>query len=228
MVKQYTYYSTYSPSFVPSLYQCFETRNIQVFWLLSQQLSYLRFNLFVISETFLDPFTRQTLPTVNRKLFFMNILCIECFCPQNAQKTLLLVSTLLKHGRHFDYWNQPLNMRMRACCLDCHEAGLCCYIVITIEDLLRPLQLFYFHLWPIYWLSHVVLSYLKPWREVQSDLPHTHKQSGLCSIHMWGGPQNNLFSLRIIQVRPQLSKEYLKWFLALFCNYWLHINFIHL
>jgi hypothetical protein len=41
-----------------------------------------------------------------------------------------LASTLLKHGRHFDYWNQPLNMCMRICYLDCHEAGLCCYLVI--------------------------------------------------------------------------------------------------
>jgi hypothetical protein len=34
------------------------------------------------------------------------------------------------HCRHFDYWNQPLNMRMCAFCLDCHDAGLCCYLVI--------------------------------------------------------------------------------------------------
>jgi hypothetical protein len=46
-------------------------------------------------------------------------------------------------------------MRMRICYLDCHEAGLCCYLVIHTENLLRPLQLFYFHLWPIYWLSIV-------------------------------------------------------------------------
>jgi hypothetical protein len=29
-----------------------------------------------------NPFTRQTLPAVNRRHFFMNILCIESFCPQ--------------------------------------------------------------------------------------------------------------------------------------------------
>jgi hypothetical protein len=38
------------------------------------------------------------------------------------------------------------------CYLDCHEAGLCCYLLIHIENLLYPLQLFYFHLCPIYWL----------------------------------------------------------------------------
>jgi hypothetical protein len=46
-------------------------------------------------------------------------------------------------------------MRMCACYLDCHEAGLCCYLMIHIENLLRPLQLFYFHLLPIYRLSLV-------------------------------------------------------------------------
>jgi hypothetical protein len=66
---------------------------------------------------------------------------------------LLLGSTLLKHCRHFDYWNQYLNMRMHVWYLDSHEAGLCYYLVIHIENLLRPLQLYYFHLWPIYWLS---------------------------------------------------------------------------
>jgi hypothetical protein len=105
----------------------------------------------------MDRFTRQTLPTANKKHFFMNILWIESFCPQKTHIRMLLYgSILLKHGRHFDYWNQPLNMCLRFCCLECHEAGLCCYLVIYIENLLRPLQLFYFHLWPIYWLSLVL------------------------------------------------------------------------
>jgi hypothetical protein len=59
---------------------------------------------------------------------------------------LLFGITLLKHGRHFDYWNCPLNMRMRVCYLDFHKAGLCCYLVIHTENLLQLLQLFYFHL----------------------------------------------------------------------------------
>jgi hypothetical protein len=58
-----------------------------------------------------------------------------------------------KYGRHFDYWNQPQNMRTRVCYLNCHEAGLCCYLVIHIEYRLHPLQLIYFHLCPIYWRS---------------------------------------------------------------------------
>jgi hypothetical protein len=46
-------------------------------------------------------------------------------------------------------------MRMHVCYLDCHEAELCCCLVIHTENLLCPLQMFYFHLWPIYWLSLV-------------------------------------------------------------------------
>jgi hypothetical protein len=59
-------------------------------------------------------FTRQTLPIIKRKHFFMNVFCVESFCPQETHKrTLLLGSALLKHGLHFDYWNQPLNMCVR-------------------------------------------------------------------------------------------------------------------
>jgi hypothetical protein len=72
-------------------------------------------------------------------------------------RTLLFGSILLKLGRHFVNWNQPLNMSMRVWYLHCHEGGLYCCLVIHIEDLLRPLQLFYFHLWHIYWLSLVHL-----------------------------------------------------------------------
>jgi hypothetical protein len=63
-----------------------------VFWLLSQPRPHLRFNVFIISQTsvprwqFLDPvvnrFIWQTLSTLNRKHFFMNILHIESIFPQ--------------------------------------------------------------------------------------------------------------------------------------------------
>jgi hypothetical protein len=49
-------------------------------------------------------FTRQTLPNVNRKHFFMNILCIEFYCLQKPHNgRLFFGNILLKHGRHFDY-----------------------------------------------------------------------------------------------------------------------------
>jgi hypothetical protein len=72
-------------------------------------------------------------------------------------RTLFFGSILFKHVHPFDYWNQTQYMRMRVCHLACHEARLCCCLVIHIENLLRPLQLFYFHLWPIYWPSFIYI-----------------------------------------------------------------------
>jgi uncharacterized membrane protein len=83
----------------------------------------------------------------------VNILCIESFCPQKMHNKTMFINSTVKHGHHFDYWNLPLNMRMRICYLECYEAGLCCYLMIHIKTLLHQLQLFYFYLCPIYWLS---------------------------------------------------------------------------
>jgi hypothetical protein len=60
--------------------------------------------------------------------------CVLLPTKENAKGNLVFGSILLKHGLYFDYRNQPLNMRMRICYLDCHRAGLCCYIVIHIEN----------------------------------------------------------------------------------------------
>jgi hypothetical protein len=54
-------------------------------------------------------------------------------------RKLLFGSILLKHGHHFDCWNQPVNMHMHICYLDCHEAELCCYLVIHIANLFHSL-----------------------------------------------------------------------------------------
>jgi hypothetical protein len=62
------------------------------------------------------------------------------FLTNTHNRTLLFCTTLLKHGRHFDYWKQPPNMRIRVCYLDYREAGLCCYVVINVESLLHVLQ----------------------------------------------------------------------------------------
>jgi hypothetical protein len=99
-------------------------------------------------------------------------------------RTLLFSITLLKHGQHFDYWNQTMNMHMSTFYIDCHEAQLCCYIVIYTENLLHPLQLFYFHLWPIYWFflikcqeySCVMCNYTKTQHDMHS--PEKHKGNG--------------------------------------------------
>jgi hypothetical protein len=62
--------STNTDTLVPSLYQCVETRSVEIFWLLSQPLPHLRFNLFVISEifaTFFDPVVTNATNTSHRK-----------------------------------------------------------------------------------------------------------------------------------------------------------------
>jgi hypothetical protein len=41
-------------------------------------------------DSVMSPFMRQTLPTVDRKHFFMNIFCIDSFCPQKTHNRTLL------------------------------------------------------------------------------------------------------------------------------------------
>jgi hypothetical protein len=73
----------------------------------SQTHPHPRFS-FVIGETFLTkvaPLYETHFPTQTGNIF-MNILCIEYFCPPPPKKThsrtLLFGNTLLKRGRHFD------------------------------------------------------------------------------------------------------------------------------
>jgi hypothetical protein len=70
-------------------------------------------------------------------------------------------------------------MWMCVCYLDCHKVGLCGYLVIHIETLWRSLQLFYFHLWSIYWLS---LEF--PWLTV--------KRSQVMEIQSLSVPESNM------------------------------------
>jgi hypothetical protein len=93
--------STNIDTLVPSLCLCVETRSIEIFLLLSQPLPHLRFvicNFRMSLREFFDPvvnrFMRQTLPTVNRKHFSMNILRIKSFCPQKERTTELWFSVV--------------------------------------------------------------------------------------------------------------------------------------
>jgi hypothetical protein len=85
-----------------------------------------------------------------------------------------------------------MNMRMRVCYLDRHEAGLCCYLVIHIENLLRPLQLFYFHLWPIYWL------YLLTLPRMQTYMSLTFPTCTFMQIQIWLEGTYYIFRFEII------------------------------
>jgi hypothetical protein len=109
---------------------------------------------------FLEPvvnrFTRQTIPNLNRKRLFMNMLYIEPFFPQKP--TTERCSSTVRSSRTVAILTTETSIwtwRMRFCYLDCFEAGLCCYLLLHIENLLYPLQQFYFRLWPTYCLSFV-------------------------------------------------------------------------
>jgi hypothetical protein len=129
-------------------------------WLLSQPLPHLvghhlHFwtSLREFHDLVVNPFTRQTPPTINKNIFYEYRL--HWVLLRTKKKThnrkLLFRSKLLRYGCHFDYWNH-----VRVCYLDSHEAGLCYYLVLHIENPLHPLQLFQFYLWPIYWLSLII------------------------------------------------------------------------
>jgi hypothetical protein len=138
----------------PSLYQYFQTCSIQVFWLLSQLFLHLRLNLYIISEIFgthlWNALRDKHFPPQIENISLRTSFSLNPFAQKKNththNTTLLFDSTLLKHGRHFEYWNQSLNMRISISYLNCHESGLCCYLVIHTQNLLHPLELFYFHL----------------------------------------------------------------------------------
>jgi hypothetical protein len=121
--------------------------------------SHLHFNLFVISETFATQLWTALHDKHHRKQeTFLYEYALHCILSpkKTHNRTLFFGSIPLQHVRHFDCWNQTLNTLMLIFYLDCQEAGLCCYLVIHTENLIRPSELFYFHLWPIYWTSACV------------------------------------------------------------------------
>jgi hypothetical protein len=69
----------------------------------------------------------------------MNILCIESFA--HKKHTTDCCSLVLKSS---SYWTSLWTF-MCVFYLNCHESGLCCYLVIHIENLLCP----FFYFWPI-------------------------------------------------------------------------------
>jgi hypothetical protein len=66
--------------------------------------------------------------------------------------------------------------------LDCHKTGVCCHLVIHIENLLRQLQQFYFSLWPVTYV--LTLSRNSLLFQVYSSSPRhgSHNFEILCSL----------------------------------------------
>jgi hypothetical protein len=133
------YFSTYPPPTLIHLSSASKPASIEVFWLLSQPFPRLCFNLFVISGTFdtkVEPlYATYTSRHKQETFLYEHPLHWVLLPTKTPNRTLLFGNTLLRHGTQFDYWNQSLNMSMRVCYLDCHEVGLCCYLVIHIENL---------------------------------------------------------------------------------------------
>jgi hypothetical protein len=127
-------------------------RNPQHRRLLSQPLPHLHFDLFVISEIFAlkAELLYMTNTSHHKQATFLYEHPLHWVLFPTKKCTTDHCSSVL----HTQAWS-PLNMRMCICYLDCHEAGLCRYLVSHTQNLLHPLQLFYFHLWPFYWLSLV-------------------------------------------------------------------------
>jgi hypothetical protein len=121
-------------------------------------------------------FTWQKLPTIKRE----HVLCPTKKCTTECCSSVAYSSSSFP----LDYWDQPLKMRTHVCYLDCHEAVLCCYLVISIENLLCPLQLFYFHFWPVYWLS--LISEWSNWGEHKWKHALGRWKMHTISLIIWG------------------------------------------
>jgi hypothetical protein len=123
---------------VPSLYQYIETRSIEVLGLLSQPLPHLvghnvRFSnaLERISRPCYEPLRATHTSHLNISLWIS--FSLSSFAhKKNHNRTLLFVSILLKHGRHVDYSNQPLNIRVHVYCVDSWS-----FTVLLPSDTLR-------------------------------------------------------------------------------------------
>jgi hypothetical protein len=150
--------STNIDTLVSSLYRCVETRSIEVFWLLSHSLPHLigrHLKLSNVNERISQP-SSEPLYATNTSHHIHDTFLYEypfhwvVLLTKNAQQ-----NDALRYFRHFDYWNQPLNMSMRVCYLYCHEAGLCCYLAIRMKPITSVTVVF--HLWPILLKFHRII-----------------------------------------------------------------------
>jgi hypothetical protein len=104
-------------------YQRVSTRSINMFYCC---LNHFRTSVSTSSSSAkhlpprLNRFTRQKLPTVNRKHFFMNIVRIESFCPPpkkkktRTQQNTALQQYTLKNGRVLSTEISIMRMRIAA------------------------------------------------------------------------------------------------------------------
>jgi hypothetical protein len=112
-----------------------------------------RTSLRDILDPVVNSFARQTLPAVNRKYVFMNIFALSTFAHKRHIRERCSCGTPQARSP-LSLQKPSLNMRMRVCYLDRHEAGRCSHLVIHIENLLHPYSCFisiYLYLSSIYY-----------------------------------------------------------------------------
>jgi hypothetical protein len=91
----------------------------------------------------------------------MNILYIESFSPQKTHSRMLIFGIIHLLARLPFCLLKPASEHVHARLLPkLSWSWTVLLLVIHIENLLCLLQLFYFHLWPIYWLSLIITSKL--------------------------------------------------------------------
>jgi hypothetical protein len=129
---------------LPSLYHCVRTCSVEVFLTVvsatSRRWSGIICYFWTSLREFFGPsceplYVMNTFHRKKETFLYEYSLHWVLLLTRKRKGTLMFGSILLKHGRQFDYWNHPLNVRMCVCCLHRHETGLCCYLVIHIENL---------------------------------------------------------------------------------------------
>jgi hypothetical protein len=132
--------STNTNTHVPSRYQCVETQSTEVFWAFSaaiarpfQPLRHLR----NVRHADVNTFHRK------QETFLYEFPMCSFLLPTKTHNRRLLFGSILKQGSPF-WLLKPASEYVHERLLP----WLCCYLVIHTEDLLRPLKLFYFNLWP--------------------------------------------------------------------------------
>jgi hypothetical protein len=107
-------------------------------------------------------FTRQTLPTVKSKHLFMNILYIQPFWPQKRNAQEISALWWYNSQARSPFW--PLKRSSEhAHALLLPRLSWSWTVVLpsdTHRKHLRQLQLFFFHLWPIYRLPRIQMTEL--------------------------------------------------------------------
>jgi hypothetical protein len=152
--------STNIDTLVPSLCQWVETHSVEVFCLLYEPFPHLRFNPFVLKRNFTteaQPLYATKNSQRKQKICSWISFALSPFAPKK-ECTRERCSSVVKFTSTDATFTTETSQWACACAsatyyLCCHEDGLCCYLVIRIEEQLRTLHLFYFHVWPSYWLS---------------------------------------------------------------------------